>query len=166
VRFAALDAEFGFRARAFDYTQVEPVCLVLRIAGGPTIIACPRLGHPWAAMTPLLQDPDLLIFTHHGAFAERQVLQRLNLPFPPHWWDTEVAERVLDITTEGDLARDEPLRGQGPYTLLGCLGRAGDAGPGCGRQKGSAGQDWVAHLFRGGGCQGSSSTVRRMWRIL
>ncbi len=123
---AALDLEFGFWQRAFDYTAVEPVCGVLHLADGPTITACPRLGQPWERLIPYLQDRGILIAMHHGASAERSVLQHLGLPFPSdHWWDTGLAERVLHISHDGDLARDKLIPDLGPYALLTCLRRRG-----------------------------------------
>jgi hypothetical protein len=123
---AALDFEFGFKGRAFDYTTVEPVCGVIYLADGTTIKACPRLGMPWSALTPYLENPDILFAMHHGAFAERRILEHLDLPFPEgHWLDTELAERVIHICDRGDRALDKPVKGQGPYTLLACLHRRG-----------------------------------------
>ena len=123
---AAFDMEFGFQGRSFDYGVVVPVCGVLRIAGGPTVTACPALGRPWDLLRSHLDDPTLLIAMHHGVFAERQVLRHLGLPFPVgHFWDTEVVERVLHIVTRGDLAKDQPVPGNGPYTLRAALARRG-----------------------------------------
>jgi len=102
MRLAALDSEFGFTGRPFDWLTVVVVCGVLRLAGGVTITACPKLGAPWSVLTPYLEDNEILIAMHHGMFAERRVLKHLNLPFPEsHCWDTELAERVIHITTRG-----------------------------------------------------------------
>ena len=122
----ALDMEFGFHGRPFDYGTVEPVCGVLLLADGKRVAACPRLGLPWSLLLPLLLNVEILVSMHHGAYAERRVLEHLNLPFPEgHWWDTELAERVLHIAGRGDLAQDRPVKGDGPYTLLACLRRRG-----------------------------------------
>lgn len=120
----ALDFEFGFHGRGFDYTTVEPVCGVLKFEDGKTITACPKMGKPWSELEPPLRNPNILIAMHHGAFAERKILQHLGLPFPDHhWWDTELAERVFHIAKNGDRATDKPIKGQGSYTLLACMHR-------------------------------------------
>ncbi|MEI6233858.1 MAG: DNA polymerase [Planctomycetota bacterium] len=126
MSLAAIDFEFGFGGRAFDYTTVVAVCAVIYFADGKSITACPSLGRPWSVLTPYLENPDIQFAMHHGAFAERRILNHLGLPFPEgHWFDTELAERVFHIVNRGDRAQDKPVKDEGPYTLLNCLRRRG-----------------------------------------
>lgn len=115
---AAIDAEFGFRGRPFDYTTAEVVCIVIAFKDGRRIVACPRLGKSWALLEPYLSNPGILFVAHHGSHAERKVLELVGLPLPvKQFLDTELMERVLHIVNEGDPRRRGSKSVPGPYEL-------------------------------------------------